>query len=113
MVPAVPALAALFDRMTTHVIHDRFTAEEAYQFFQTTTAHLPDDVRKTPVRTDVCFDAMKDAGVYWSRLSASDQMIWGRHRTPPRPWWMWVLGRIMRYDYGSRLVSLVRWILRI
>ena len=113
MVPAVPALAALFDRMTTHIIDDRFTAEEAYQFFQATTAYLPDDVRKTPVPLLVGFDAMVDAGVYWSKLSASDQMVWGRHRTPPRLWWMRVLGRIVQYDYGFKLVLLIRRILRI
>ena len=113
MVPVVPALAALFDRMTTHVVDDRFTAEEAYQFFQVTTAYIPDDARKTPVSLVLNFDGMVDAGVYWSKLSASDQMVWGRHRTPPRPWWMRMLGRIMRYDFGFEFVSFVRRILRI
>ena len=113
MVPVVPALAALFDRMTTHVVHDRFTAEEAYQFFQATTAYIPDDVRKTPVSLDLDFNGMIDAGVYWSKLSALDQMVWGRHRTPPRPWWMRMLGRIMRYEYGCKLVLLLRRLLRI
>ena len=113
MVPVVPALAALFDRMTTHVVDDRFTAQEAYQFFQATTTQLPDDVRKTPVSLLLNFDGMTDAGVYWSKLSASDQTVWGRHRTPPIPWWMHMLGSIVQYDYGFKLVSLVRRILRI
>ena len=109
----MPALAALFDRMTTHVLDDRFTAEEAYQFFQATTTHLPDDVRKTPVSLLLNFDGMIDAGAYWSKLSASDQMVWGRHRTPPIPWWMRMLGSIVQYDYGFNFVSLVRRIFRI
>ena len=113
MVPVVPALAALFDRMTTHVLDDRFTAEEAYQFFQATTTHLPDDVRKAPVSLLLNFDGMIDAGAYWSKLSASDQMVWGRHRTPPIPWWMRMLSRIMRYEYGCKLVLLLRRLLRI
>ncbi|KAH9944554.1 uncharacterized protein BXZ73DRAFT_39250, partial [Epithele typhae] len=40
MVSAVPSLAPLFDRMTTHVVRERFTAEESLHFLQDTTAKL-------------------------------------------------------------------------
>ncbi|KAI0363257.1 hypothetical protein BV20DRAFT_975879 [Pilatotrama ljubarskyi] len=51
-VSTVPLLAPLFDRMTTHVISQRFTAEEALAFLDRIAADLPEDVCGTPVTLD-------------------------------------------------------------
>lgn len=45
----VPALAPLFDGMTTHVLSHRFTAQEALDFFKGNVKSQPQDVLDTPV----------------------------------------------------------------
>ena len=108
----MPALAALFDRMTTHVVNDRFTAEEAYDFFRDNTNHLPHDTLKTHLELRIGFDAMADNDVYWSKLSPQLQEAWARHRAPPLPWWAFLLDRILSYKLGWRIVTFVRRVLQ-
>ena len=112
VVPAVPALVVLFDRMTTHVMDDRFTAEEAYDFFRDSTHRLPEDTLKTRLELVIGFDAMADSDVYWSKLSPPLQKTWARYRTPPLPWWAYLLDRVLSYKLGWRLVVFVRRVLQ-
>ena len=99
--------------MTTHVMDDRFTAEEAYHFFQAATDQLPEETMKTRFSLEVGFDAMVDSNVYWSKLSPQLRATWIRHRTPPLPWWAILLDRMMSYNIGYRVVAFVRRVLRI
>ena len=113
MVPAVPALAALFDMMTTDCLKERFTAEEAYRFFKDSTAQLPEGTLRAPVSLKIGFAGMVNNEVYWSKLSARDRAIWACHRNLPVSWWTSFLGWVTDLDFGFKSVLFVRRILRI
>lgn len=76
--PAVPALAALFDAMTTHVQSQRFTAAEALQFYNTQIATVPSAVLDSVVEPHLDWSAMVNSDVYWSKLT-------GRFRRTAKP----------------------------
>ena len=99
--------------MTTHVITRRFTAEEAYNFFQETTSGVPEEVMKTPTPLELGFDAMVDSGVYWSKLSLQDRAVWASHRTPGPTWWWHVVHRALSIEPVWNMVVFVRRILQI
>ena len=99
--------------MTTHVIADRLTAEEAYRFFRDTTANLPDDTAKAGVVLKVGFEAMVDSDVYWSKLPPQLQAVWGRYRTPSLPWWSLLFSQAIQYDLVWKAVVFLRRIMRI
>ncbi|KAF7796730.1 hypothetical protein EIP86_007913 [Pleurotus ostreatoroseus] len=75
----VPALAPLFDKMTNHLIPQRFTAEEAYAFFQETTKDLDQETLLKQVKLEFRheFDS-----AYWDQLPFDVQRKWDRYRTP-------------------------------
>ena len=98
--------------MTTHVMNDRFTAEEAYDFFRAIADKLPEKVMKTRFSLEVGFDAMVDSDVYWSKLSPQLRATWICHKSPPLPWWAILLDRVLGYKLGWRLVVFVRRVLR-
>ena len=65
--------------MSTHLVPQRFTAEEAYDFFQETTKNLDQETLHTQVKLE--FRHEMD-GVYWDQLSLDAQHKWERYRTP-------------------------------
>ncbi|KAF7796731.1 hypothetical protein EIP86_007914 [Pleurotus ostreatoroseus] len=75
----VPALAALFDKMTTHLIPQRFTAEEAYAFFREATKDLGQETLLTQVKLEFRYEI---DSVYWDHLSLDVQRKWDYYRTP-------------------------------
>ncbi|KAI0332318.1 hypothetical protein GY45DRAFT_1274190 [Cubamyces sp. BRFM 1775] len=85
-IPAMPLLAVLFSRMTTHVVDDRFTAAEALAFFRELEANLSPDVLDRSVTLKADYDALDDPEVYWSRLSPEDATKWQSQRPPPLTW---------------------------
>ncbi|KAM5542806.1 hypothetical protein V8D89_003767 [Ganoderma adspersum] len=82
IVPIVPMLAPLFDRMTTHVISERFKAASALAFFEDATRQLPRDVLDMQVEVEPDWD-YTDSGVYWSKLPPDFCTTPGVYRTPP------------------------------
>ena len=108
VVSFVPSLAALFDRMTTPLIKQRFTAEEALAFFRDTTTHLSHDMLDNPVTLRPGFAAMLDANVYWSHVPPESLAIYGIHRTPPPSWGTRVLHWVLYYRIGYRLIVWLR-----
>ncbi|KAH9944565.1 uncharacterized protein BXZ73DRAFT_39566, partial [Epithele typhae] len=106
MAAHVPSLAPLFDRMTTHVLHERFTAEEALCFVRDTTSHLSAETLDAKCSTELNWSVTSDA--YWSRLSPQDQATWRRHRTPPLPWWTPILEWLLQTDTAWCAFAYVR-----
>lgn len=77
-IPHVPEFAPLFDKMTTHAISQRFTAEEALVFFQDRTDELSKETLLMPVELK-----MEDSQEsYWDRLPSDVGRKWAHYRTP-------------------------------
>ncbi|KAM5542890.1 hypothetical protein V8D89_003274 [Ganoderma adspersum] len=57
-VTMVPALPALFDGMTTHVLSRRFSAQEALDFFKGNIESPPEDVLDAPVTLQIDYEAV-------------------------------------------------------
>ncbi|KAH9944555.1 uncharacterized protein BXZ73DRAFT_39441 [Epithele typhae] len=114
MASAVPSLAPLFDRMTTYVIHERFTAEEALRFFKDTTTQVSDEALNTKFLTPETEARRISTGdVYWSRLSPQDQEFWKRYRTPPEAWWIPLVRWLLQFHWPGTLFFSIRWWLKI
>ncbi|KAJ8454678.1 hypothetical protein ONZ51_g12893 [Trametes cubensis] len=107
-IPANPFLAALFSRMTTHIIDDRFTAAEALAFVREIEGELPPDVLDSAVTLRPDCDVLDHPERYWSRLHPDDQIKWQAHRPPPLTWTTRVLRRISTTELGCRVVPFVR-----
>ncbi|RDX55194.1 hypothetical protein OH76DRAFT_1397576 [Lentinus brumalis] len=112
-VPAVPALAALYDGMTTHVLSQRFTAQEAWQFFDTQVVNLPLDVLETTVQPSINWSARVDPDVYWSTLSPELQASWGHFRAPPCSIWSDLLNWFIGFPRCCQLIVFTRRVLGI
>ena len=79
VVPKVPACAALFDKMTTHVVIQRWTAEEAQRFLRSIMGAL--DKEKLEERVVLRIPDYFDE--YWEKLSPENCAKWSPYRTPP------------------------------
>lgn len=75
----VPACAALFDKMTTWNVAERFTAEEALQFLRDATARLDAATLDAQVKLRLS----ESADSYWAMLSPETLGKWSSFRTPP------------------------------
>ncbi len=109
----VPALPALFDGMTTHVVSRRFSAQEALDFFMDNIESPPQDVLDAPVTLRVDYDTMLNPELYWSKLAPPLQAHWSRFRAPPLPRWWHFLNWLMRFPACASIVEFVRRIFRI
>ena len=69
----------MFDKMSTHLVPERFTAEEAYAFFQETTKDLGQETLLTQVKLEFRHEI---DSVYWDHLSVDVQRKWENYRTP-------------------------------
>lgn len=104
----VPALAPLFDGMTTHVLSHRFTAQEALDFFKGNVKSQPQDVLDTPVTLRIEYETMINPDLYWLKLAPSVQAHWSRFRAPPIPRWWFILNWLMDTIPGcGRLVGFI------
>ena len=65
--------------MTNHLIPQRFTAEEAYAFFQETTKDLNQEILLTQVKLE--FRPEFDSA-YWDQLPLDVQREWDCYRSP-------------------------------
>ncbi|KAH9895166.1 hypothetical protein C8Q73DRAFT_644721 [Cubamyces lactineus] len=107
-IPSSPFLAALFSRMTTHVIDDRFTAAEALAFVHEIEGALPPDVLDSAVNLKPDCDVLDHPERYWSRLHPDDQIKWQSHRPPPLSWTTRIMRWISTTELGCRIVPFVR-----
>ena len=109
----MPALAALFDAMTTHVQSQRFTAEEAWQFHSAQIANLPPSVLEAVAEPSLDWSAMADPNVYWSRLAPETQDHWSHFRAPPCSKWSDILNWLIGFPRCCRIIVSTRRILGI
>ena len=54
----VPALPALFDGLTTHVLSRRFTAQDALEFFKANIESQPEDVLDAQVTLQIDYETV-------------------------------------------------------
>ena len=104
IVPKVPACAALFDKMTTYVVAQRWTAEEALRFIRSIMATLDEETRQELVvlRRPEYFDE------YWERLSPENRAKWTPYRTPPVPRLALVMEWFYQFEVPQSIVKSVR-----
>ncbi|KAI0745683.1 hypothetical protein C8Q76DRAFT_37720 [Earliella scabrosa] len=112
-VHAVPALAALYDRMTTHVYSQRFTAEEAGAFLKDATSHLSYDTLVRCLDLVPTFDAMVDSNIYWAKVPSNSVETWHLFRTPPTSIWSNILNWLISFPTCCAIIVPVRRLLQI
>ncbi len=78
----VPLLAPLISKMTTHVIDDRWSAEEAFVFYSDILAGLSPAILDSRVYLSWDRGPVDNPDLYWSRLSPEFQSSWNTHRSP-------------------------------
>ncbi|EJF65244.1 hypothetical protein DICSQDRAFT_124494 [Dichomitus squalens LYAD-421 SS1] len=103
-VPLMPALPALFDKMTTHIVSQRFTAEEALKFLNDSAMDVPQDALEAPLELGMEYGAMFDSEVYWSRLPPGLQASWTDYRAPPLPRSFWILNWLIQIPIFRRVI---------
>ncbi|EIW56464.1 uncharacterized protein TRAVEDRAFT_73041, partial [Trametes versicolor FP-101664 SS1] len=82
-IPTVPMLAALFGKMTTHVVSERFTAAEALYFIHRIETDTTPEILQSPITLEQNYLAMNDPSLYWSCTAPEFQSAWSSHRPPP------------------------------
>ncbi|KAI0745692.1 hypothetical protein C8Q76DRAFT_704559 [Earliella scabrosa] len=105
---AMPALAALFDMMTTHVYEQRFTAQEAQAFLRNQASHLTSEDLVTPIELAPRWEALENTDVYWSRVAPHLQDTWQHFRSPGTPRYADFLAWFMGLPTCHRFIASVR-----
>lgn len=104
-------LAALFGKMTTHVVHERFTAAEALDFIHRIEKDITPEILQSPITLEQNYLAMNDPSLYWTRTSSEFQSAWSSHRPPPLSLRIRLLRWLGSTIRGYKFVKLVRRIL--
>ena len=113
LVPLVPLLAPFFDKMTNHVVSQRFSAEEALHFLDWMVPEISEADLHTAIRiTDDSWD-MGFAGTYWNLLSPQFRVTWGSYISPPPSYGEKLVGYIGSSDIGWNALRFIREILHI
>ena len=113
LVPLVPFLAPLFDKMTNRVISQRFSAEEALQFLEWAVSGISDADLHTAIAITRDSWYMGFAGTYWNLLSPQFRATWGPYISPPPSYGEKLAGYIQWSDIGWNVLRFTRRILRI
>ncbi|KAI0363342.1 hypothetical protein BV20DRAFT_958483, partial [Pilatotrama ljubarskyi] len=109
----IPLLAPLFDRMTTHILAERFTAEEALVFLDNITAQVSEDASSAPVILKVDWSTCDDSGNYWYYTPPGFIELWSHYRTPQHGWSAHAVDALCTYQAGWSAVCYLRALLRI
>ncbi|KAI0630162.1 hypothetical protein C8Q77DRAFT_1136721 [Trametes polyzona] len=110
-ISAVPMLAPLFGKMTTHIVDERFTAAEALEFFRRVEAETSPETLKSSITLQPNYHRMHDPQLYWCHTSPEFQSMWNSHRPPPFSWRLRLLRWIGSITYGFEVIAFVRRIL--
>ncbi|KAI0821656.1 hypothetical protein BC628DRAFT_1329189, partial [Trametes gibbosa] len=113
VVPFIPELAALFDRMTDRRIARRFSAAEALSFFRGLAEQASPDILQAEVVLQSDIDTMDDASVYWSKVPAETLRVWAMYQTPPQSSWARFLDWLADIPRARNTLRFFRRILRI
>ena len=95
--------------MTTWVVPQRFTAEEALEFLNNATADLSKEVLAAPVILEI----INHDNEHWEKLSPEAYKIWSRFKTPPVTWWSNVLEWLLQYKPTRYIIVTARRILNV
>ncbi|KAI0355665.1 hypothetical protein OH77DRAFT_303712 [Trametes cingulata] len=112
-VPTVPLFAPLFDKMTTHVVHQRFTAKEALDFLDAVALQLPAHIGDTTLTLEVDWSCLAIVGKYWEWTPPDFQERWRYYATPSRSWSGRLVDWLCGLPIGWHVVRYVRAALRI
>ncbi|KAI9067541.1 hypothetical protein FKP32DRAFT_1609404 [Trametes sanguinea] len=108
-VAVVPLLAPLFDKMTTHIISNRFTASESARFIDAIIAQLP----AASLDAHVELERSYDRDIHWSFTNTEFRTHWALYKTPTRPWRAWVLNKLVMLPMGWPVIRFIRRMLRV
>ncbi|KAI8972195.1 hypothetical protein BD414DRAFT_387648, partial [Trametes punicea] len=78
----VHLLAPLFDRMTTHLVSERFTASDAADFIDTAIGKWPDALLDVSVISSRNWQCCINPDLYWSRTPVDFLAKWSHYRMP-------------------------------
>ncbi|KAI0355663.1 hypothetical protein OH77DRAFT_1495940 [Trametes cingulata] len=113
VIPVIPLLPPLFNRMTTHVISERFTAREAADFLDSTIAQVSEATLGKALTVFPEWECCANTDIYWSRTSPGFRARWEQYRTPERSWVVWVIDRITDFPIAWRALCFIRRTLRV
>ncbi|KAI0821660.1 hypothetical protein BC628DRAFT_1422474 [Trametes gibbosa] len=113
VVPFIPELAALFDRMTDRCTARRFSAADAFSFVRGLAGHVSPDVLEAEVVLQSDVDTMDDANVYWSKVPAETLRVWAMYRTPPQSSWARFLDWLADIPQARNTLRFVRRLLQL
>ena len=101
-------LAPFFDRMLTHDLNNRFTAEGALEFFQNEysklTAQQLNSRAYPSYKRDLGFNC-------WDHIPPDLAKKWACHRTPPVPLSYIILRWLRKKRYMGHVLPWTRWFL--
>ena len=100
-------LVPLFDRMTTHDLTRRFTADEALEFFQNEYSQLT----KEQLGCHTYYDSNRSSSECWDLIPRHLAEKWACHRTPPVPLSYPVLRWLCKRRPMEHVVPWIRWFL--
>ncbi|CAA7265454.1 unnamed protein product [Cyclocybe aegerita] len=103
-----PLLAPLLDRMTTHRLQERFTAEQALRYLEEAYAEITEDElskEMEPEPMPIC----EDSRDLWVDVPPHLAARWSSHRQPALPLRQKFLRWLCRYPTMQHLVLLARW----
>ncbi|KAI0780199.1 hypothetical protein C8Q74DRAFT_1263737 [Fomes fomentarius] len=112
VVPSVPLLAPLFDKMTTHVKSRRFKAQEALLFLQDIMDQLPSHVLNKELALQANWTTLDNSTIYWSRLPPRFCTAWALYKTPSPSRFNKLLHHIACLPHGQDTLRYFRRILR-
>ncbi|KAI0645512.1 hypothetical protein C8Q79DRAFT_697473 [Trametes meyenii] len=105
----MPLLAPLFDRMTTHNLTRRFTAEEALAFLDYAWSQLPESAHDACLSSEARKDHQIQHGMHWSLTPPGFEDQWSHYKTPPYGWAARILDRaLVQIPQAWPLVTFVR-----
>lgn len=112
LTPTIPLLAPLLDRMTTHVVANRFTALEAWQFCQFIQRTLPIEELYKPLPSHPV-DYNSGATDRWKDLLADFVATWSAYHEISPSFATRVLRWIGSSNLGWKILTFVRRLLQI
>ncbi|OBZ77645.1 hypothetical protein A0H81_02476 [Grifola frondosa] len=112
-IPAINMLAPLIDRMTTHIVSQRFTAAQAYDFCKSIVQDLSESDLNASVSLLIYGHRSMTLQECWEKVDPEFAASWSHYRSPPVPRGIRFLYWICSFDVGAQIVSCIRRTIRV